>query len=37
MKHTEYAPLIKKVVNLIDSISAKYNDVVYSDLNITSP
>lgn len=37
MEHPEYSPLIKKIVDLIDSISLKYNEVIYSNLNITTP
>jgi tRNA U34 5-carboxymethylaminomethyl modifying enzyme MnmG/GidA len=36
MNHPEYAPTIKLIIELIDSISEQYNEVVYSDLNLPS-
>lgn len=36
MKHPDYADVIKHMVELIDSISYEYNQVVYSDLNVPS-
>ena len=37
MKHPEYAETIKLIVEVIDEISVHYNQVVYSDLQVTSP